>query len=101
MGNDEHHGYPKETIEKLRLIYIAAILLWIILIIVFALYKIHALGWILLLIPLIVFLINYANLANCTIETETEMFATEFISLAVFISTILIGWSNLDRDPTV
>ena len=50
--------------------------------------------WIFILLPLVVFAINYANLNNITYETENQMFKGNFLSFGFLITVILLNWNS-------
>lgn len=91
--------YNSDIVENIKLIYIIAIISWIILIFILKIYNSDAIGWLFLILPVIVFTINFSNLDGCTETTEKEMFGKDFLSFSFITATLLIDW-NKDKDKT-
>ena len=85
---------PKE-IDKIRRAYYIAIVLWIILVIACRfLFNLGLVGWLVLLIPLIVFFINLRSLDKCSQAVEDHMFSENFLSFSYLIVILIINWDK-------
>ena len=80
----------------IRLIYILAIILWIFLIFVLSLYRTGWLGYLILSLPIIAFLIGFYNISSITEEVEVELFSSNYWSIGLMIVIPLLVW--LDRE---
>lgn len=95
---DECKHYSKDLSDKLRYIYILAIIGWIILIYILGLLNADILAWFFLLIPIIVYTINFSSITECNTKTEKELFKADFLSIAFLTAIILInGNRNGDK----
>nr|QBK90674.1 MAG: hypothetical protein LCPAC104_01710 [Pithovirus LCPAC104] len=92
--------YSEDTIDKIQLFYIIAIILWIIMII-FLKIDIDLIAFLLFTIPIIVYLINFHNVEDCSVEVENEIFKGDFLSFAVFIVLIFMNWNKKSRNVDV
>lgn len=81
--------YSSTLIEQAQLIYIIAILLWILIIVLLQLYQTDLVGWVFILIPIAVFAINYINIKHCSPEHEDEIFAGNFVLFFIVIVSLL------------
>ena len=85
--------------DIIKVIYIIVIIIWVIVIWYLGLYKTDIIGWILLLLPILIFGINISELDECTKEVEESMFEGNFLSFGFLIAVILINW-NKTEDKT-
>ena len=92
---DECKGYEREIKSSIEYVYIIAAIAWIILTIVLGLWK-HddIIVWLILLLPLVVFAINYLSLGDFTCEMEDQMFRGNFLSFGFLVAIILINWNS-------
>lgn len=88
--------YNKNSVINVQIAYIIAAVIWILIIFVMKLYQTNLIGWVILIIPLVVFAINYVNLTCVTKEVENEMLKGNFLSFAFLITIILINWSKIE-----
>lgn len=87
--------YDLEVCQQIQVIYIIAIIVWIILVWALEMYKTDVIGWFFILLPVVVFTINYNCVHTATRETEGDMFAGNFLSFTFLIAAILISWTKL------
>ena len=87
--------YTVNTLRQIQIMYIIAAILWVALIIYCQWYRTGLLGWAFLLIPLIIFAINYQSTCGHTTEIEGEMFQGNFLSFGFLITIILINWTKV------
>jgi len=92
---DKCEGYECEIKNSIEYVYIIASIAWIILTIVLGLWK-HddIIVWLILLLPLVVFAINYLSLGDFTCEMEDQMFRGNFLSFGFLVAIILINWNS-------
>lgn len=86
---DKCKCYTPEAINQIKLMYIIAIILWVIIIYVFHIHETDIIGWIFIIIPIIVYSINFINIDFCSTDVEGEMFSGNFLLFTVIILTIL------------
>jgi len=86
--------HDQDKIDQIKIFYLIAIILWVIIILWLQLYKTDLVGWIFLLLPVAVYFVNFSNLDQCTKEVEENMFDGNFLSFAFLISVILINWNK-------
>lgn len=91
-------GDDKSKIHNsVQWVYIIAIVLWIILIIMLRLYeKNDWLCWIMIIIPIILFIIGYINAKDITPDVEGSVFQSDYLSLGLIIIVPLLTWINKD-----
>lgn len=90
---DKHHQYRKyspENIMKLRILYILAIVAWIVFCYVFELYKTDVWGILILAIPIVVFMFNFINVPDLNIFAENNTNAFAFFSIGLLVVFPLI-----------
>ncbi len=83
--NEKSTPYPPGTVRILQFIYIAAIFLWIFLILIFKISLKDTIGLLLLAVPIIIFLLSFVNVARITVETESKLFNVTYLSIGVFV----------------
>ena len=87
--------YCDDIVSSIEIIYLLASIFWIILVFALGIYqKADYMVWIIILLPLVVFAINYANLNSITYETEKQMFKGNFLSFGFIVAVILINWNS-------
>jgi len=98
-GGDKDGGkYNPDSIFMLQIMYIIAIILWIIIILIFKLYEIDIIGWILLAIPFIVFIISFISLSGVDDEVEKFMLDGNFLYFGYIIILLIITWGGPIKD---
>ena len=87
--------YDCETKNSIETLYIVASITWLVLTVVLGLWK-HddILLWTILLIPLLVFAINYFNLEEFPLQMENQMLKGNLLSFAFIVAIILIHWNS-------
>ena len=89
-----HKKYNNNTIKTIQGVYIIASLLWVVLIYVLGLHNHDYIVKLLLLLPLVVFVINFISLGDFMCEYEDQMFRGNFLSFGFLVAIILINWNN-------
>ena len=87
--------YKADTVKKIQILYIISAIIWVLLVAWLIRTTPDVATWGLILLPLIVFGINYYYVGTCTSETEGEMFTGNFLSFAFLIAALLISWTKL------
>lgn len=80
--------------KEIKAVYICAIVIWLILIYILSLYDTDLWGWLILLVPIIVFVVNYSNVDKCSTDIDPESRQDNFLSFAFLIVIIIINWDN-------
>lgn len=91
-GDDcgDPNRYDDKIMYWIRTLYIIAIFFWIFLIYVLELYKSDFYGYLIILIPIIIYTISFFTVPSATPDVENEMFAFDYIAFAVLITTLII-----------
>ncbi len=83
--------YEKHTIFWTRIIYLIAIVIWLILIIYTGFYRLH--GAFILAIPFIIFVIGIINASCLSTDVEEYMFAANFLTIGLLLALPLLNWT--------
>ncbi len=75
--------------KEIRILYVLAIIGWIILVFYFKLYETEAIGILIIILVIIVFFVNWWN---ARLNVETEAFGANFLALA-FLLAVIINWN--------
>lgn len=86
--------YNQDIVKKIQIMYIMAAIVWILLIFLCGWYDFGMFGIIILLIPLVVYGINYKNIIHHTIDIESEMFQGNFLSFGYLLVIVFINWKQ-------
>lgn len=95
-SDSDSEYYNEEKAGQVRLAYIVALVIWILIIACFGLYKTDVIGWIILAIPPVVFLTGYANSEHLTIAIERENFQANYFAIGLLLILPLLTWANRD-----
>lgn len=75
-------------------VYIIALLVWVLIICLFRLYR--SPGNFVLLIPIVVFLIGIFNTGSIDDEVENTMFKASYLPMGLILSLALLSWMSRD-----
>lgn len=89
-SNDKSAPYSDSTVRILQIIYAIAIFIWVLLILVLPIRLNNVVGWLLLAVPIIIFLLSLINVRRVTVETEAKLFNLNYLSIGVFVIIPLI-----------
>lgn len=87
-------SYDPELQNKIKTLYIIAIIFWIFLIIILSLFVRDFFVILILSIPFIVFTVSYFNIKCYSRELDSEMFRTDFIFFIGILITVFTGWKE-------
>lgn len=93
------HKYEEDIIKDIQWIYILAGIVWLILVYVLGLLKPDIIVLLILLIPIIVYAINFVSISEHLCLIENQMFKGNFLYFAFITAIILINW-NKDINST-
>lgn len=86
-------GYHSSQIAWLYGLYAIAIICWIVIIIYFELhFNATLVTWIIILIPIALFIIALVNIKNITADTEVEIFNANYLTIGLLIAIPLFSW---------
>lgn len=88
--------YSPEVVANLRLTYIIAALIWIVVMGWLGLYRTDIMGWLILLIPFGLFAFAICNLDDVTDDMEDEVFQANYLTVGLLIILPLLTWMNKD-----
>ena len=88
--------YSQETVEQIQLVYIIFLVIWILIVALFGLYKSDLVGWVILSIPPIIFLAGYANSYYLCEDVEKENFQSNYFAIGLLLILPLLTWVNTD-----
>lgn len=100
LSSDDHldHNnkdrYDDDTIFYIKMIYIIAAIVWLVLILLLDLWKPDIFVNLILLIPLVVFFINYISVGEFSCCAEAQMFRSNFLSFGFLVAVVLINWNS-------
>lgn len=80
------------TQRRVQVVYLVSAIVWLIIVYVFYLYCNNIIVWLLLLIPLVIFGLNYYWVPQHSRFVANLMFSADFLSIGFLIVTILINW---------
>lgn len=86
--------YTRDKSSQVKLLYIIGLVIWILIVCCFRLYKTDVIGWIILAIPPVVFLTGYINSDKLTIEVEKENFQANYFAIGLLLVLPLLTWVN-------
>jgi len=84
--------YNTDVIFWTRIIYITAIVIWLIIIIYTGFYKLKAAF--VLIIPLVIFGIGIFSISSLTAEVEDYMFTANFLTVGLLLALPLLNWTS-------
>lgn len=87
--------YDLDVVQQIRVIYLIAALVWLIIVWYCQLYVTDPIVWFFIVVPIGVFAINYANADKHTKDLENEMFSGNFLSMAFLIVAIVLSYSKV------
>ena len=99
MSSDDTESctyYSEETVEQIQFVYIVALVIWVLIICIFGLYRSDLVGWVILAIPPIIFLTRYANSYYLCEDVERENFQSNYFAIGLLLILPLLTWVNTD-----
>ena len=90
-NNGHNCKYDHTNIDNIRLIYIFAIILWVVIIWYLDLYKTDFVGGIILLLPIIYYLFSMFSITDCSSDIENEIFQYDVFLFGGALISILIS----------
>ena len=94
----KRHGQEKG--QRIRVLYGISFVLWVVLIIALGLWRTDIVGWVVLLVPPLVFLFGFINADKLTVEVEDQMFEANYLSVGLIIVLPLLMWINGQHGET-
>lgn len=89
---NRHKLFGRRKVQIIKIIYLIGIVLWTILIWYMKFYKTGKLGYIILIIPLFVYLFGFINSNKITVEVEDSLFSANYLSVGLLIVVPLLSW---------
>lgn len=93
-GDKTYHD--THNVWYIRVTYVMAVMLWVIVIYVLKLYQTTVLGWCILFIPLIVFVISFGSASYLTVDVEDKLFQYNYLTIGILLVLPLITWITRD-----
>ena len=93
----DHYGndcYDCNTVTYIQVVYIIAALVWTLMIYILDLWKSDYIVFFILLLPLVIYIINFLALADFTCSMEEQMFRGNFLSFGFIVAIVLINWNT-------
>ena len=94
LGNQEKN----EIVAYVRIIYIVAIVVWIMIIFCMGLYNSDVIGLLIICIPVVLFIIAFKNANVITKDVEDSIFKTNYPSIGILITIPLLAWLSRSYD---
>nr|QBK89599.1 MAG: hypothetical protein LCPAC001_01090 [Pithovirus LCPAC001] len=89
--------YSDDKKNKIRVIYLIAVIVWLIIIFIFEFYKTTVVGYFILFIPIFLFAISFFFVENGTVEFESEVLGGNYIAFLFLIISVIIRWSKIKQ----
>lgn len=86
--------YNENTVMTIEAVYIIAALIWVLLIVFLTLVKPDYIVLGLLLLPFIIFIINFLCLGSFSAKVEDQMLRGNFLSFGFIVAVVLINWNS-------
>lgn len=97
LAKEGKDAYPSNIMWCIQIMYLISLIIWIVFCYLMGFFKLGWLGWVIALIPVLVFAVNYVGSGICGREVEGEMFTGSFLSFAVVSAVILVNWGKGDN----
>lgn len=101
LSKNRRKVYCRDTVKKIQIMYIMAAIVWILLIFVCGWFRLGLFGTFILLIPLVVFGINYQNVKHHTIDIEDEMFQGNYLSFGYLLIIVFVNWKQIKHKDKI
>lgn len=104
-GRNKNHDnncldkYDKHVVTEIKTVYVLALIVWLFIIFFMGLIKNDIIIFLILLIPVLVFAINFISAGEFTCKVEQQMFKGNFLYFGFIVAVILINW-NKDMSAT-
>lgn len=95
-SNPNNNNYSPDVAFSVKVVYVIAILLWIVVIAWLGLYKGDTVAWLFICIPFVLFIFAMINSDSITIETEDLVFQSNYLTVGLLIVIPLLTWMNRD-----
>lgn len=89
-----HQPYDPDKAMAIRCLYILGILMWIGIIALFGLATRDPITWVILAIPILVYVSGYIGASYVTAAVEVEVFRANYLSIGLLIALPLLTWIN-------
>lgn len=83
--NRKKKPYGRRKTQSIQVVYLLGILIWLLIIVFLGLYTADLFGWIILIIPILVYVFSFVNARTLTVEVEENLFAVNYLSIAILI----------------
>jgi len=97
-GNKDGGKYTPNQIFYLQMMYIIAVLIWVLIIILFKLYETDIIGWVILLLPFLIFTLCFTSLSGIDTEVENFMLQGNFLYFGYIVIVLVITWNKKIKD---
>ena len=86
--------YDKLMQQNLQVLYMVAILLWLLIVFNFDLFEPNAVSLLLIIFPIAAFAMSLWNIDCVTVEVEEQLFAVSYISIGLLVILPLVTWTH-------
>lgn len=84
--------YASHITTTVKWIYGTAIILWILLILFFCFNKTSYFGYIILALPVIIYIIGFINASGVNVESDDTIYACNYLSIGLLVVLPLLTW---------
>ena len=93
--NHTNECYCSDIVSNIEIVYLLAAIFWIFLVFVLRLWEsTDYIIWLFLILPLVIFAINFFSLGEFTCSMEDQMLKGNLLSFGFILALILINWNS-------
>lgn len=92
--DDEVKYYTDIQLFYIRGLYLIAILIWVLIVIFFRLFDGDIISCIIILLPIVIFALNYCFVGGVDTTLEEQLFQINYLSLGVLLVLPMLSWIN-------
>jgi len=93
--NHTNECYCSDIVSNIEIVYLLAAIFWIFLVFVLRLWEnADYIIWLFLILPLVIFAINFFSLGEFTCSMEDQMLKGNLLSFGFIVAVILINWNS-------
>lgn len=92
LANDDNEDYTTSRRKQIQTVYIVFAIIWLVISYIFSFYCGNLIIYIFVIVPIIVFGLNFYWVPKQTLSVTSLMFSADFLSIGFLIVTVIINW---------